>query len=102
MTCRDCVWKVVNNCPWDYMYDDTDYAEDCDDYESAPHSCKNCACIGNDICFINENGRPDPEKCRFMEGLSQVYEMLIKSMGIPRRTITPYDNRELNRRAGET
>ena len=32
MTCDECRWKVERNeCPWDYMYADTDYAEDCID-----------------------------------------------------------------------
>ena len=35
MTCNDCRWKKeLNACPWNYDYDDTDYAEDCVDYRS--------------------------------------------------------------------
>jgi len=33
MTCDGCRWKVEKNeCPWEFMYKDTDYAEDCIDF----------------------------------------------------------------------
>lgn len=33
MTCEECRWKTERGeCPWDYQYKDTDYAEDCDDF----------------------------------------------------------------------
>ena len=33
MTCEDCRWRTERNqCPWDYMYTDTNYAEDCMDF----------------------------------------------------------------------
>ena len=33
MTCNDCRWKIERHeCPWDYMYEGDDYAEDCDDF----------------------------------------------------------------------
>lgn len=32
-TCDDCRFKVeLNDCPWDFMYGETDYAEDCMDF----------------------------------------------------------------------
>lgn len=34
-TCNTCRWKVERNeCPWDWQYSDTDYAEDCIDYRA--------------------------------------------------------------------
>ena len=33
MTCEDCRWKTERDqCPWDYMYINDDYAEDCMDF----------------------------------------------------------------------
>ena len=32
MTCNECSHKVNNTCPWRYLYEDTDYAEDCMDF----------------------------------------------------------------------
>lgn len=33
MTCEECRWKTERDeCPWNYDYKDTDYAEDCDDF----------------------------------------------------------------------
>ena len=33
MTCEDCRWRTERGeCPWNYDYLETDYAEDCDDF----------------------------------------------------------------------
>lgn len=33
MTCEECRWKTERGeCPWNYDYKDTDYAEDCIDF----------------------------------------------------------------------
>ena len=33
MTCEECRWKTERGeCPLDYQYEDTDWAEDCDDF----------------------------------------------------------------------
>lgn len=33
MTCEECRWKTERGeCPWNYDYRGTDYAEDCDDF----------------------------------------------------------------------
>ncbi len=33
MICNECRWKIErHNCPWDFMYEDNDYAEDCMDF----------------------------------------------------------------------
>lgn len=35
MTCNDCRWKYEKNeCPWNYDYQNTDYAEDCTDFRN--------------------------------------------------------------------
>lgn len=35
MTCNDCRWKTERNkCPWDFMYEGTEYAEDCIDFRN--------------------------------------------------------------------
>lgn len=35
MTCNNCRWKIERKeCPWDYDYQNTDYAEDCIDYRN--------------------------------------------------------------------
>lgn len=35
VTCNECRWKTERGeCPWDYMYADTDYADDCTDFRS--------------------------------------------------------------------
>lgn len=32
-TCNECRWNVERHeCPWDFLYKGTDYAEDCDDF----------------------------------------------------------------------
>ena len=34
-TCDDCRWKVTqHDCPHDYLYENTDYAEDCIDFQN--------------------------------------------------------------------
>ena len=34
-TCNECRWKTERHeCPWDYMYEETDYAEDCMDFRN--------------------------------------------------------------------
>lgn len=33
MTCNECRWKVEKGeCPWDFLYIDTDWAPDCCDW----------------------------------------------------------------------
>ena len=33
MTCQECRWKTERGeCPWNYEYNETDYAEDCIDF----------------------------------------------------------------------
>lgn len=32
MTCNECA--NYKNCPWNYLYKDTDYAEDCIDFKN--------------------------------------------------------------------
>lgn len=35
MTCDRCRWKAERReCPWDYDYEGTDYAEDCCDFRN--------------------------------------------------------------------
>ena len=37
-TCDECRWKVERHeCPWNYNYEGTDYAEDCDDFRYKNH-----------------------------------------------------------------
>ena len=33
MKCDECRWKVERDeCPWEFMYENSDYAEDCVDF----------------------------------------------------------------------
>lgn len=44
-TCDECRWKIERHeCPWDFMYKNTDYAEDCDDFRHInwPHDAFKC------------------------------------------------------------
>lgn len=35
MTCNECRWKTERNkCPWNFMYEGTEYAEDCIDFRN--------------------------------------------------------------------
>lgn len=43
-TCDECRWNVERHeCPWDFMYKSTNYAEDCDDFRHInwPHDAFN-------------------------------------------------------------
>lgn len=44
-TCEECRWKIERHeCPWDFMYKNTDYAEDCIDFRHInwPHDAFKC------------------------------------------------------------